>query len=170
MRLVEGGGPRHSEYPIHTEIMAARPDVGGVVHCHSPYVIALAAAGHRLLPVSHAANYFTPQGVPRFTETADLILTTELGKQVASCLADASAVFLVNHGMVTVGPDLQTATVAAVLLEQAAHQQLLTHGFGGWATWSDAEESMTKRAHIYNEGTIGQAWDYLVRKLDPLDP
>src|SRR4051794_4622654 len=26
--VVSGDGPRHSEYPIHTEIMAARPDVG----------------------------------------------------------------------------------------------------------------------------------------------
>lgn len=165
--VVEGTGPRHGEYPIHTEIMAARPDVGGVVHSHSPYVIALAASGQPLRPVSHAGNYFTPQGVPRFTETADLILTTDLGKKVASCLGDASAVFLVNHGMVTVGPDLQTATVAAVLLEQAAQQQLLTYGFGGWATWSDPAESVTKRAHIYNEGTIGQAWDYLLRKVEP---
>jgi ribulose-5-phosphate 4-epimerase/fuculose-1-phosphate aldolase len=84
--------------------MAARPDVGGVVHTHPPYVLALAAAGAPLLPVSHAANYFSPRGVPRFTETADLILTPELGKKVAACLGDASAVFLVNHGMVTVAP------------------------------------------------------------------
>ncbi|MGH3479097.1 MAG: class II aldolase/adducin family protein, partial [Nocardioidaceae bacterium] len=32
--VVEGDGQRHSEYPIHTEVVAARPDVGGVVHVH----------------------------------------------------------------------------------------------------------------------------------------
>lgn len=165
-RVLEGTGPRHSEYPIHTEIMAARPDVGGVVHSHSPYVLALAAAGQEIRPVSHAANYFAPQGVPRFTETADLILTPELGKRVASCMGEASAVFLVNHGMVTVGPDLQTATVAAVLLEQAAKQQLLTAAFGSWATWSDEAESLAKRASIYSSSAVTQAWDYLVRRLD----
>ena len=165
-QVLEGDGPRHSEYPIHTEIMAARPDVGGVVHSHSPYVLALAAAGHELLPVSHAANYFAPQGVPRFTETADLILTPELGKRVANCLGEASAVFLVNHGMVTVGPDLETATVAAVLLEQAAKQQLLTRSFGGWATWSDETESLSKRANIYSAAGVSQAWKYLVRRLE----
>ena len=146
--------------------MAARPDVGGVVHTHSPYVLALAAAGQPLLPVSHAANYFAPHGVPRFTDTADLILTPELGKRVAACLGEASAVFLVNHGMVTVGPDLQTATVAAVLLEQAAKQQLLTRSFGGWATWSDETESLAKREHIHSAGAIASVWDYLVRRLD----
>ena len=163
--VLAGDGPRHSEYPIHTEIMAARPDVGGVVHTHAPYVLALAAAGAPLLPVSHAANYFAPHGVPRFTETADLILTPELGKKVTTCLGEASAVFLVNHGMVTVGPDLPTATVAAVLLEQAARQQLLTRAFGGWTTWSGEAESASKRAHIYSDASVGSVWDYLVRQL-----
>ncbi len=163
--VLAGDGPRHSEYAIHTEIMAARPDVGGVVHTHPPYVLALAAAGAPLLPVSHAANYFTPRGVPRFTDTADLILTPELGKKVAACLDDACAVFLVNHGMVTVGPDLPTATVAAVLLEQAARQQLLTRAFGGWTSWSDETESAAKRDHIYSGGAVASVWDYLVRQL-----
>jgi L-fuculose-phosphate aldolase len=163
--VLAGDGPRHSEYAIHTEIMAARPDVGGVVHTHPPYVLALAAAGAPLLPVSHAANYFAPRGVPRFTDTADLILTPELGKRVAACLGGARAVFLVNHGMVTVGPDLPTATVAAVLLEQAARQQLLTSTFGGWTSWSDEAESVSKRDHIYSEGAVASVWDYLVRQL-----
>jgi L-fuculose-phosphate aldolase len=33
-QVLEGTGERHSEYPIHTEVMIARPDVGGVVHTH----------------------------------------------------------------------------------------------------------------------------------------
>jgi L-ribulose-5-phosphate 4-epimerase len=164
--VLTGEGPRHSEYPIHTEIMAARPDVGGVVHTHSPYAVALAATGQPLLPVSHAANYFGPRCVPRFTDTADLIMTPELGKKVAASLGEASAIFLVNHGIVTVGPDVQTATVAAILLEQAAQQQLLTRSFGSWPTWSDEAESASKRAHIYSDEAIASVWDYLVRCLD----
>ena len=34
--VLEGEGRRHREYPIHTEILAARPDVGAVVHTHAP--------------------------------------------------------------------------------------------------------------------------------------
>jgi ribulose-5-phosphate 4-epimerase/fuculose-1-phosphate aldolase len=117
--VLAGSGPRHSEYPIHTEIMNARPDVGGVVHTHPPHAVALAATGQPLRPVSHAANFFIPPGIPRFTQTADLVLTRELGKAVAAELAAAPAIFLVNHGIVTVGRDLQAATVAAVLLERA---------------------------------------------------
>jgi ribulose-5-phosphate 4-epimerase/fuculose-1-phosphate aldolase len=56
--VLEGSGSRHSEYPIHTELMAARSDIGGVVHVHSPHCVALAAAGATLRPVSHAANFY----------------------------------------------------------------------------------------------------------------
>ncbi|WP_449279478.1 class II aldolase/adducin family protein [Leucobacter sp. GX0328] len=166
--VLAGGGQRHSEYPIHTEIMAARPDVGGVVHVHSRYSVALAAAGAELHPVSHEANYFAPHGVPRFTKTADLILTTELGRSVAAALGEAEALFLVNHGVAVVGPDLQTATVAAVVLDRACRQQLLTAGYGGEPSWSGPEESLAKREHIYGGNARHQVWDYLVRQLPAL--
>ncbi|NMH97543.1 class II aldolase/adducin family protein [Pseudonocardia acidicola] len=163
--VVAGDGPRHSEYPIHTEILAARPDVGGVVHTHSPHAVALAASGQPLRPVSHAATMFVPPQVPRFTTTADLVLTPQLGEAVAAELGEARAIFLVNHGIVTVGPTLQEATVAAVVLERACEQQLLTRAFGSWPTWSDPAESLAKREHIYNQRAVGAVWDYLVRRL-----
>ncbi|PXY25200.1 ribulose phosphate epimerase [Prauserella coralliicola] len=163
---VRGGeGTRHSEYPIHTEIMAARPDVGAVVHTHPPHAVALAATGQPLRPVSHAANYFVPPQVPRFTDTADLVLTRELGKALAATLGDARAVFLVNHGIVAIGEDVEEATVAAILLERACAQQLLTHSGGGWPTWSPPAESLAKREHIYHERAVSSVWDYLVRRL-----
>lgn len=166
--VLSGDGARHSEYPIHTEIMAARPDVGGVVHTHPPNAVALAATGQVLHPVSHAANYFVPPAVPRFTETADLILTRELGSSLALQLGDARAAFLVNHGIVAVGRDVREATVAAVLLERACAQQLLTRSAGGWPSWSPEEESLAKREHIYHDTAVAGVWDYLVRQLPDL--
>jgi L-fuculose-phosphate aldolase len=160
--VVAGDGQRHSEYPIHTEIMIARPDVGGVVHTHPPHAVALAATGQPLRPVSHAANYFVPD-VPRFTKTADLIRSRALGQDVATALGSSPAVFLVNHGIVTVGPDLPTATVVAVMLERACRQQMLTHAFGGWPTWSGPEESQAKRGKIYSDDNLRAVWDYLAR-------
>lgn len=163
--VLSGDGARHSEYPIHTEIMAARSDVGAVVHTHPPHAVALAATGQPLRPVSHAANYFVPPAVPRFSDTADLVLTRELGRAVACTLGAARAVFLVNHGIVAVGQSLQAATVAAVLLERACAQQILTQAAGGWPTWSPPEESLAKRGHIYNDRAVSAVWDYLVRQL-----
>jgi ribulose-5-phosphate 4-epimerase/fuculose-1-phosphate aldolase len=84
--VLEGTGPRHSEFPIHTEIYAARSDVGGVVHTHPPYSIGLAASGQPLRPLSHAATMFVPPDVPVFDATSDLIRTAQLGKQLAAVL------------------------------------------------------------------------------------
>lgn len=163
--VTDGDGSCHVEYPIHTEILAARADVGAVVHTHPPHAVALAASGQPLRPVSHAATAFVPPEVPRFTHTADLILTPALGQQVAAALGQASALFLVNHGIVTVGPDLQTATVLAVLLEGAAEQQLLTSAMGGAPTWPDSEECLSKRDHIFHPTALAGVWEYLVRSL-----
>jgi L-fuculose-phosphate aldolase len=163
--VLEGKGSRHNEYPIHTEIIRARPDVGAVVHTHAPHAVALAAAGVPVRPVSHAGNLFVAPEVPRFTLTADLIMTQALGEHVAATLGDANALFLVNHGIVAVGPDIQTATVTAILLEQACEQQLRTDAFGGSPTWSGAAESASKREHIYNARALSSVWDYLRRTV-----
>lgn len=164
--VLEGGGDRHIEYPIHTEIYAARPDVGGVVHIHPPHAVALAASGVELRPVSHQATLFTPPALPRYTDTTDLIRTAELGAGVARALGDRNAVFLVNHGIVTVGPDLPTATIAALLLEEACAQQLRTAGYGGIAAWTSDAEALEKRERIYSPRALERVWDYLLRKLE----
>ena len=163
--VVAGTGQRHAEYPIHTEVLAARPDVGAVVHVHPRHAIALAATGQDLLPVSHEANLFGPDPLPRFTRTTDLIVTADLGRAVAEELADRNALFLVNHGVVCVGPDLPTAVVTAVLLERACEQQLLTIAAGGRPAWTGREESVAKRERIYTDEALHLAWDYLVRRL-----
>jgi L-ribulose-5-phosphate 4-epimerase len=168
-QVLEGAGRRHAEYPIHTEVMAARPDVGSVVHTHSPAAVALGATGHPLRPISHEGNLFVPPAMARFTKTGDLILTAELGRDVADALGDRNAVLLVNHGIVTVGPDVPTAVVTAVLLDRACRTQLTAMSAGGWATWSDDSEALAKRGHCYPPELLRQAWDYLVRRLGPVD-
>jgi L-fuculose-phosphate aldolase len=162
--VLAGDQPRHVEWPIHLEILRARPDLTSVVHTHPPHSIALAASGQPLYPVSHAGTMFVPPDVPRFTRTAELIVTPELGTQVAGTLAHLHAVFLVNHGIVTAGGSIRDAVVRAVLLEKAAHQQMLTHAFGGPRRWSDDEEALRKRATVWSERQRTALWDYLRRR------
>src|SRR3954447_12663478 len=163
--VVEGEGRRHAEYPIHTEVMAARADVGAVVHTHARDAVALAATGHPLRPISHEATLFVPPAIARFTKTGDLIMTPELGRDVVEALGDRNAVLLINHGMLTVGPDVPTAVVTAVLLARACRTQLTAMSAGGWATWSDDAEALAKRGHAYPPELLAQAWAYLVRRL-----
>jgi ribulose-5-phosphate 4-epimerase/fuculose-1-phosphate aldolase len=164
--VVEGDGRRHAEYPLHTEVMAARPDVGSVVHTHAPDAVALGATGHPLRPISHEATLFVPPALARFTRTGDLVLTPALGAEVADALGDRNALLLVNHGILTVGPDVPTAVMTAVLLARACRIQLTAMSAGGWATWSDDAEALSKRGHCYPPELLAQAWAYLVRQLD----
>jgi len=163
--VLHGDGRRHAEYPIHTEVMKAREDVGSVIHTHSPAAVALGALGVPLRPISHEANLFTPPDIPRFTGTGDLILTAELGADVAATLADGNACMLVNHGVVVAAQDVQTATVTAFLLDRACRMQLTAMAAGGWATWSSPTESLSKRGNCYSDAMLLGAWDHLVRRL-----
>ena len=47
-KVLESDGPCHSEWPIHTEIMKARPDVNVVVHTHAYYSVLFSAAQQEL--------------------------------------------------------------------------------------------------------------------------
>jgi L-ribulose-5-phosphate 4-epimerase len=163
--VVEGDGRRHIEWPIHTEVTAARGDVGAVVHTHAPHAVALAATGQALLPISHEGTLFVPPDVARFTATGDLITTRELGREVAEALGERNALMLVNHGIVTVGLDVPTAVLTAILLDRACRVQLLAAAAGPISLWSDDDEALAKREHCYSPELLHQAWDYLVRRL-----
>lgn len=162
--VLDGEGHRHAEYPIHTEVMAARPDVASVAHTHSRSAVALGATGQPLQPLSHEATLFVPPDLPRFTLTGDLILTAELGKAVADALGDRNAALMVNHGVVVAAPDVPTAVVTTVLLDAACRMQLEVLGAGGAKHWSSDEEALTKREHCYPDKLIGHAWDFMVRQ------
>lgn len=163
--VLAGDRPRHAEYPIHTEVMRVRADVGSVIHTHSPAAVAHGAAGLPLQPVSHEANLFVPPELPRFTETGDLILTSTLGEKVAATLGNRNACLLVNHGVVVAAPDVPTATVTTYLLDRACRMQLAVAAAGGAVKWSSPDESLAKREHCYSDRLLRGAWDYLVRKV-----
>src|ERR1700744_1678883 len=56
--VLAGRGPRHIEYPVHPEIMAARPDVGAVVHTPPAAACQFAALDVPLRPLDHAGSLF----------------------------------------------------------------------------------------------------------------
>lgn len=163
--VLDGDGRRHAEYPIHTEVMRARADVGSVVHTHAHHAVAFGATEQPLRPVSHEGTLFVPPDVARFTKTGDLILTAELGRDVASALGGRNAVLLVNHGIVTAGADVPTAVLTAILLDRACGNHLLAESGGGIRRYSDDAEALAKRDHCYSRELLRQAWDYLARRV-----
>lgn len=150
------------EYPIHTEIYRTRTEVNCVIHTHPPHAIIVSASGGKLRPISHEGTLFLD--LPLFTETSGLILTPEQGKALATCLGQAQAALLQNHGIVAAGGSVEEATVYAVLLEKAARMELTARQFAV-RSWSTEEESRCKMEQVYTEKNMRNIWEYLVRRV-----
>jgi len=163
--VLRGKHPRHSEVFIHSEILRARPEVGAVVHTHPVPATVFSSLGVPLRPITHEACNFVPPDVPRFTETSDLIVTPELGRSVARAIGDRPGLFLVSHGIVTAGRNIEDAAINAILLDKAARVQLMVPG-GTPKFWTNDTEALAKRARIYNpDNNVALRWPYLLRLL-----
>jgi L-fuculose-phosphate aldolase len=163
--VLEGGLRRHIEYPIHTELMRMRADIDSVVHTHAPWAVAFASTKEPLRPIAHEPTLFVPPDLARFTKTGDLIIDADLGRDLAKAVGNRNATLMVNHGIVTCGPDVVTAVMTAVLLERACRTNLRALAAGGPKTWSSDEEALIKRDRCYPPALLRQAWDFLVRQL-----
>lgn len=161
--VLAGNGPRHIEYPIHTEVMLARPDVGCVVHTHAPAACAFAALDQPLLALSHDGVEFADPPVGRFTRTGSLISSADLGRALAEAIGDGNGALLPRHGLVTVGPDPARAVMRAVLLARACQVQLQALAAGEIKTWSGRTEIALKKAEVWPESQYSAGYAYLCR-------
>lgn len=161
--VLEGSGRQHIEYPIHTEIMARRPDVGAVVHTHSPAANQFSALDVPLRPLDHAGSLFAYPEIPRFTLTGGLIKTRELGIALAQTLGAARACLMPQHGIVAVGADTPTAVMTAILLDRACQTQLAAMAAGPLRRWGSEEDTVAKRQDVWSDRQIHAGWEYLLR-------
>lgn len=125
---VAGEKDPSSEVEMHTGILREREDVGGVVHNHSPYATTFASLGEPI-PASHYLIAYVGDKIPvapyeRFAtpELAEAALDT-LGQEYSACLLE-------NHGVVTVGQNVDAAFEVAMMVEYCAriHYQALDIG------------------------------------------
>lgn len=163
--VLAGQEKKHLEYPIHTQIMAARPDVTSVVHSHAAGAVAFASLDVPLRAISHDAVSFLDPDVPRFTRTGNLITTAELGDALADSLGGAAGVLIPSHGLVTVGETPGIAVMRAILLNRACATQLQALSAGGPARWSDQEEVRAKRELVASPALLESGYRYLLRRV-----
>ena len=120
-KVVEGTLSPSSDTASHLYIYRHRPDVGGIVHTHSPYATAFAAVG-KPIPVyltAIADEFGGPIPVGGFA----LIGGEEIGKVVVESIGDSVAVLLKNHGVFTIGKNAESAVKAAVMTEDVARTE-----------------------------------------------
>lgn len=164
------GDPRkpYLERFIHGSIYRARPDVGAVVHSHSPAVIPFGVVrGAELRPVFHMAS-FLGGGVPVFEirnaagRDNDMLVRDEpLGAALARTLAGSTTVLMRGHGSTTVGATVQEAVFRAVYAEINARIQADALRLGAVTYLSDEEATRAAQA---NAGQVARAWELWSRE------
>lgn len=127
-RQLEGELKPSSDTASHLYIYRQRPDIGGIVHTHSPYATAFAANG-RSIPVvlTAIADEF---GCEIPCGGFSLIGDESIGKEVVETIGKSPAVLLKNHGVFTVGKNAEAAVKAAVMVEDVARTVWLALALG----------------------------------------
>ena len=136
----EGRHQPSSEVRIHTEVFAARPDVNGIVHSHSPYATAFAVARRPVPAVHYVLALLVAPGRDTL-RVADYATfgTAELARAAVAALGTDNAVLLANHGAITVGGSLRSAMGRAERVEELAMLAWRARQLGG-AVLLDAHE------------------------------
>lgn len=116
--IIDGKYKPSSDTASHLYIYKHRPDVGGVVHTHSAYATAFAAAGRSVPCVLTAIADEFGGAIP--CGGFALIGDEAIGKVVIESIGNSPAVLLKNHGVFTIGKDAKSAVKAAVMTEDNA--------------------------------------------------
>lgn len=131
-QLLSGSGEaNHDAVPIHLPIYEGRPDIGCILHFHSPYATALTVLKACRLDtrLSQTAAYFHGK-VAYLDSYAVPRNNADEGTQMAEALGRRKVLFMKNHGVLIAASSLADASVSAYQLERACQVQLLSMATG----------------------------------------
>jgi len=165
---VRAGGQRPSiERFIHGEIYRARPDVNAVVHTHAPALIPFGVSRVPLRPLYHMCG-FLAAGTPVFDiktkhgVTNMLIVSRELGQDLATRLGKSAMVLMRGHGASVVGGSVREAVFRAVYATVNAQLQPIAMQLGEPTYLSEEEAALTDALHGQ---VLSRPWDYWKSRL-----
>ena len=117
-----------SEWRLHADVLASRPEVQAVLHCHSIHATALACHGRDIPPF----HYMTAVAGGHDIRCAPYATfgTQELSDGVVQALEGRLACLMAQHGQVAVGPTLDKALALAVEVETLARIYLQALALG----------------------------------------
>lgn len=134
---VEGALNPSSDTKTHLELYRAFPQIGGIVHTHSPYAVGWAQAGEEIpcYGTTHADYFYGPIPCARHLtqEELDEDYEKNTGKVIVERFRSwnldpmaVPAVLCWSHGPFTWGKDAAQAVYHAVVLEEVAKMALFT--------------------------------------------
>ena len=149
--IVSGTRLPTSEREIHRGIMNQRPDVGAVIHTHSPYAMMCCAIDGGIPVFSEEMCQLLGGGIPISEQFVPSDAHIELGKVVCGSLGDANAILIRNHGPIALGRTLDEAFVCCQIVEKTAqiYINLL---------------QTSKNMNILEEAIVARGRDYFMNK------
>lgn len=140
--VVEGDLNPSSDTKTHIELYKAFPELGGVVHTHSPHAVAWAQAGSDIpcYGTTHADYFYGPIPCARSLTPAEVDEDYErnTGKVIIETFHDRNlnpvhvpAVICRNHGPFAWGKNAAQAVYHAVVLEEVAKMAMYTRQING---------------------------------------
>lgn len=129
--VLEGSGELETTaFCIHSRIHKENPRAACVLHTHMPYATALTSLEDTPLePISqNALRYYND--VAYDGSYNGLASDVEEGERMARALGDKRVLFLANHGVVVVGPNIAKAFEDLYYLERACKVQVLAQSTG----------------------------------------
>jgi L-fuculose-phosphate aldolase len=140
--------------PIHVAIYRARPEVGAIIHTHSPYAAALSTL-HRPIPpllAESAGLLGGPVRVLAYVPPA----RDDTGDAVAEGLGGDRAVLLPNHGVIAVGENPRMAFLAAAAVEESARIACIVAGLAAIGDPHLVPADEVARMHDFIHNRYGQ--------------
>lgn len=116
------------EFPMHRLVYQRREDVFGICHTHSSYATAWASCDVEFpILVAELAGLVGDRIVKApYCQFG----TADFAEVVVCSLQDKQAVLLSNHGLLTVGADLDIAFANAVIVEEGAKIAYFAYNIG----------------------------------------
>jgi ribulose-5-phosphate 4-epimerase/fuculose-1-phosphate aldolase len=128
--LIEGKTKPSIESIYHAGLMKLRKDINAVVHSHAPFATAFGVLNFDIQPISPEAVLIMNYPKIPYLEPGSKYLASAICESVGK--SDVFGGFLCNHGLMTVGSDLQLAVERTLLVEhvlkivfaiQSTHQE-----------------------------------------------
>ncbi len=162
-KQMSGSGGRHSEWPIHSEILRLRPDVQVVAHTHPFHACVFSSSLDPLQPFTVDADYFVE--VPRHEDDVALITTKDEGVALANALGKNFAVLMGNHGVTFCGTSVMHAACVGIFLEKACKAQLAGLSAGFRAGMPSPATRRKRHGQVMTPVHWEHSWNYFCRKL-----
>ncbi|HEY0583531.1 MAG TPA: L-ribulose-5-phosphate 4-epimerase [Chloroflexota bacterium] len=148
--VVEGPLKPSVDTTTHVYVYRHRPDVGGMVHTHSPYATSFAMLGQSI-PV-----YLTAMGDEFGTEIplGDYcqIGGEQIGQEIVRTIGASPSILIKSHGVFTIGKNPEAAVKAAVMTEDVAKTVHLALQRGTPQPLPSDEVARLRQAYLQNYG------------------